>query len=142
MVGIKRTPLDAVFSDLVRERADWTCEACGKYFPDRKGSGLHCSHFFGRRGKSTRWHGRNCMALCYSCHMKFGSNPHDYRSLMFKHLGETAYDELVLLAKSPRKLSRDEMKDMQAHFKAQLEYIRRRRREGEEGYIDFSEYYY
>ena len=41
VVTLKRDPLDAVFSDLVRERADWTCECCGKYFPERKGSGIH-----------------------------------------------------------------------------------------------------
>ena len=141
MAGIKRTPLDAVFSDLVRERADWTCEVCGKEFPDRKGAGLHCSHFFGRRGLSTRHSGMNCTAMCYGCHQRLGSNPHEFRSFMFKHLGEPNYDELVLRANTPYKRSKFEKKEMEAHFKAQLAYIRRRRREnGETGVIPFVEW--
>ena len=140
MSGIKRTPLDAVFSDLVRERADWTCQYCGKHFPDRKGAGLHCSHFFGRRGASTRHCGDNCYALCYFCHQKLGSNPHDHRSFVYQQLGEVRYDLLVLRANTPVKRTKAERAEMLAHFKAQLEYMRRRRREGEVGLIEFVEW--
>ena len=139
-MAIKRTPLDAVFSDLVRERADWTCEVCGKEFPDRKGAGLHCSHFFGRRSASTRWHGRNATAMCFHCHQRLGSNPHEFRSFMFKYLGEPNYDELVRRHNTIYKYSKFEKKEMQEHFKAQLKYIRRRRRDGQQGFIDFVEW--
>ena len=140
MSGIKRTPLDAVFSDLIRERADWTCQCCGREYPDRKGSGLHCSHYFGRRGASTRHHGDNCFALCFGCHQKMGANPHDHKTFAFEQLGEPRYDELVRRAYGVRKRVKGERKDMQAHFKAQLEYIRRRRMEGETGLIEFAEW--
>ena len=142
MNGIKRTPLDAVFSDLVRERADWTCQCCGKHYPDRKGSGLHASHYFGRRGKSTRWFGDNVYAHCFGCHQKLGSSPHEFRSFVFEQLGEDRYDALVLRANKPRKYSKAEQKEMQAHFKAQLEHLRKRRREGEIGVIEFVEWDY
>jgi tRNA U54 and U55 pseudouridine synthase Pus10 len=135
--GIKRTKTDAVWSDLVRERADWSCEVCGKEFPDRKGAGLHCSHFFGRRGASTRHHGDNCYAQCFACHQRLGSNPHDFRSWVFKQLGETRYDDLVLRANKPRKYSKAEKKERLEHFEAQLRNLKKRRANGELGYIEF-----
>ena len=139
-MSLKRTPLDAVFSDLIRERADWTCEVCGKEFPDRKGAGLHCSHYFGRRGASTRHFGDNCYAHCYACHQKLGSRPHDFRSWVYEQLGVTRYDELVLRANKPRKYTKADNKDRLEHFKAQLAYMRKRRMNGETGYIEFVEW--
>ena len=140
MSGIKRTPLDAVFSDLIRERADWKCEVCGKDFPDRKGSGLHCSHYFGRRGASTRHHGDNCYSHCFGCHQKLGSNPHEFKAWVEGQLGETRYDDLVLRAHAPRKRNKAERKEMQEHFKAQLVYMRKRRMKGEVGLLQFVEW--
>ena len=140
MGGIKRTPLDKVFSDLVRERADWRCQVCGKEFPDRKGSGLHASHYWGRRGASTRHYGGNVFAHCFGCHQKLGSKPHEFRSWVCRELGPNNYDELTLRANTPRKYTKADKKEMLVHFKAQLEYIKRRRREGETGYIEFCEY--
>ncbi len=139
-MGIKRTPLDAVFSDLVRERSDWTCEVCGKHFPDRKGAGLHASHYWGRRGRSTRWYGMNVFAHCFGCHQKLGSKPHEFKSWVFKTLGEPNYDALTLRANKPMKIPKSELKDMQAHFKEQLEVIKQKRLDGHRGYIDFVEW--
>jgi len=139
-MSLKRTPLDACFSDLVRERADWTCECCGKEFPERKGSGLHASHYWGRRGRSTRWHGDNVFAHCFGCHQKLGSKPHEFKVWVEAFLGETRYDELTLRANKPRKYSKLDQKEMLAHFKAQLEYMKRRRRDGGVGYIDFVDF--
>ena len=139
-MGIKRTPLDAVFSDLVRERADWTCQVCRKEFPDRKGSGLHGSHYFGRRSVATRHHGDNVYAHCFGCHQKLGSRPHDFKLWVQSQLGETRYDALVLRANAVCKRPKGEEKKMREHFKAQLEYIRRRRRDGEVGIIEFAEW--
>jgi hypothetical protein len=141
--GIKRTALDAVFSNLVRERADYTCQVCGKEFPGGKGNspGLHASHFFGRRGQSTRFHGDNVYAHCFSCHQRLGGNPHEFSTWVKGQLGETRYDELVLRANAPLKRTKAERKEMLEHFKAQLAYIERRRREkGETGLVEFVEW--
>lgn len=140
MAGIKRVPLDIVFSNLIRERADWTCQVCGKEFPDRKGAGLHASHYWGRRGASTRWYGDNVWSHCFGCHQRLGSRPHEFRSWVFKQLGEPRYDELTLRANAPRKYSKADKKEMLVHFKAQLEYIKRRRMQGEQGIIEFVEW--
>ena len=136
-MAIRRDPLDAVFSDLVRERADWTCEKCETQFPDRKGAGLHASHYWGRRNRSVRWHGMNVWAHCFACHMNLGGNPHEFKSWVFKQLGEPNYDELTLRANSVRKYTKADRKEMRAHFKEQLADIRRRRADGEQGYINF-----
>lgn len=136
-MSIKRDPLDAVVSDLVRERADWTCEHCHKVFPERKGAGLHCSHYWGRRNRSTRWMGDNLFAHCFGCHQKLGGSPHKFKAWVFKQLGETRYDELTLRANKPRKYTKADRKEMQTHYKAQLVYIRKRRSNGDLGYIDF-----
>lgn len=140
MGGIKRTKIDAVFSDLIRERADWTCQNCGKHFPERKGAGLHCSHYFGRRGVSTRHHGDNCYALCYACHLRLGSNPHEHYAFVYGQLGEPRYDSLVLRAHAPMKRTKAEWDELYEHLKAQLAYLRRRRKEGEVGLVEFMEF--
>lgn len=139
-MALKRTPLDAVFSDLVRERADWKCEVCQKDFPERKGAGLHASHYFGRRGAATRHHGDNVFSHCFGCHKRLGENPHEFTAWVKSQLGETRYDELVLRANGVVKRTKAERKEMLEHFKAQLAYMRRRRREGEAGYIDFVDF--
>ncbi len=136
-MAIKRDPLDIVFSLLVRERADWTCEVCGKVFPERKGAGLHCSHYWGRRGRSTRWLGDNCYAQCFGCHNKLGGNPHKFKVWVERFLGETRYDELTLRANKPRKYTVADRREMKEHFNAQLAYMKKRRSKGETGYIDF-----
>ena len=139
-MGIKRDPLDADFSKLVRERADWTCECCGREYPERKGMGLHCSHYWGRRNRATRWYGDNCFAHCFACHQRLGGNPHDFAHWVRGQLGDTRYDELKLRANGVRKYTKADKEDMKKHFKAQLEYIKRRRSEGETSYIDFCEW--
>ena len=137
-MALKRDKLDAVISDLVRERADWTCECCGLEFPDRKGRGLQASHYFGRANKSVRWHGDNVFAHCTACHFRLGSSPHEFSTWARGTLGETRYDDLVLRAKAPKKYTKADKEEMVAHYRAQLKAIRRRRAEkGEIGYIDF-----
>ena len=136
-MAIKRDPLDAVVSDLVRERADWCCEVCGKQFPERKGQGLHCSHYWGRAGKSTRWFGDNLFSQCFGCHRKLGSKPHQFKAWVYTQLGDTRYDELTLRANAPRKYTKADRKEMKEHYTAQLKYMQRRRAEGAIGYLDF-----
>jgi len=69
-----------------------------------------------------------------------GESPHDHKSWVFKQLGEPRYDDLVLRANSVCKRTKAERKEMLEHFKAQLEYLKRRRREGEIGVIEFTEW--
>lgn len=146
MAGIKITRIDYWFSRCVRERANWTCERCNRVFPDGQASGkaqgLDCSHYFGRgSGNLMRHYGANCFAHCRGCHQYLSANPHEFTYWVKGRLGDVCYDELVARKGRTCKRSAQEKKEMQAHFKAQYEYLRRRRKEkGEAGYIDFVEW--
>ena len=139
-MAIKRDKLDAAFSDLVRERADWTCECCSKHFPERKGAGLHASHYWGRKNQATRFCGINTFAHCFGCHQKLGSKPHEFREWVFNELGEKLYDELTLKANSVCKRTKAEKEDMLKHFRQEKKEIEQKRMDGWVGYIDFVEW--
>ena len=79
-MAIKRNKWDAVFSDYIRYRDNWTCQRCKKQYIE-KSQGLHCSHFYGRRSWATRIEPCNAMALCFGCHQHVGSFPIDHVKL-------------------------------------------------------------
>ena len=79
-MAIKRTKWDAVFSNYIRYRDNWTCQRCGKKYPP-KSKGLHCSHFYGRRSWATRIEPSNAKTLCYACHIHVGSYPFEHVDL-------------------------------------------------------------
>ena len=142
---MKRTPLDAAFSDCVRERSNWTCERCHKIYTDGqlrgKAAGLHCSHYFGRgSGSLMRHYGENCFAHCHGCHQYLSSRPHAFALWVRGQLGDTRYDELVKRWGTTHKRPKGEEDQMTVHFRAQFKYQRRRRNEGQIGRIDFMEW--
>ena len=79
-MAIKRDKWDAVFSDLIRYRDNWTCQRCKKKYKV-KTRGLHCSHFLGRSSYATRLEPANAMALCMGCHRHVSSFPLDHIQL-------------------------------------------------------------
>ncbi len=102
MKKIKISGLDKKFSDWIRHRDNWTCQRCkrihNKYSPRSK-MGLHCSHFFGRARKSTRFDPENCDALCAACHRFWGSDDYEaYRDFKIKQLGKKGFGMLKIKA--------------------------------------------
>ena len=79
-MAIKRNKWDAVFSDYIRYRDNWTCQRCKKQYIV-KSQGLHCSHFYGRSSWATRIEPCNAMALCFGCHQHVGSFPREHIAL-------------------------------------------------------------
>ena len=71
---IKISKQDRLFSKYIRERDNWTCQACNKTFERNTGL-LDNSHFMGRRFYATRFDEDNCKALCKSCHLTIGEDP-------------------------------------------------------------------
>ncbi len=112
MRKIKITQLDSLFSKKIRQRDNWTCVRCGvSYAPPT--SALHCSHFWGRALKSTRYDPRNCDALCYGCHSKWESNKQgEYRDFKLIQLGAYQYAELEKRARSIVKFGTLERKEL------------------------------
>ena len=133
---IKRDATDKALSDCVRAANNWTCERCGKYYPEGPGRrGLHCSHYRGRSGKSTRWTPDNLDCLCYGCHMYFGGQRFEYDAWKRKKLGDHWYDKLVLMANKPKKIPRREQLEIRRHYQAELKRLEKLRADGEVGYL-------
>ena len=147
---IKREDPDAWFSLCIRERADWTCQACGKRYEPwytEKGlpanPGLHCSHYIGRGNYATRCEPLNADAHCYGCHLKFESNPHVFMTWKSEQLGAAIYD--VLIEKSNNimlgKQGRKEKQQIAEHYKSEFFRMRELRNKGAIGRINFQGYF-
>jgi len=135
---VKRDKHDKVMSDLVRSRADWHCERCRKYFHEGHRGGLECSHYYGRSKNSTRQYPDNLTSFCTGCHMHLGKRDRGaYEDFIRKELGPDRFDALVRRANTVYKITKVEKEDRYQHYKAQLKYMQRRRKEGETGWIDF-----
>jgi len=138
MSCIKRDKRDDVFSKLVRERAGWCCEHCGKYYPEGNRQGLHCSHLFSRRHRATRWHPANAFAHCYNCHQYLGGNPVVFAGWAEKQLGAGMIDLLREKAHSVIKLKKPDLEELYKHLKAELKAMESKRASGERGRIEFA----
>lgn len=108
---------DTIFSKIIRLRARFNCEACGKHFP--KGHGLQCSHFFGRRHQSTRFDPDNAAAHCFTCHMRFGENPIKFYAWIKSYLGDVRYEALLLRHRQIVKRTKVELEELYEHLKAE-----------------------
>jgi hypothetical protein len=115
---IKIDKRDTIFSKIIRLRARFNCEKCGRYFP--KGHGLQCSHLVSRRHKATRWDFDAAVAHCFTCHQYLGGNPVVFASWIRKHLGDARYD--MLLEKHQRivKRTKVELEELYQHLREQL----------------------
>ena len=142
MAGISRTPADAAFSFCIRERNDWHCEYCYRYFPDDSGRrSLHCSHFYGRRHRGLRFHASNAFAHCYTCHKRLGENPADFTFWVEQKLGEGMVEMLRERRNSIYKMGKGELKEIAAHYRNELKTMHEKRANGEVGYLDFLSWY-
>lgn len=139
-MALKRDALDALFSDAVREAADWLCQRCGRPFPERKGQDAHCSHFYSRKFNSTRWHPLNALCLCASCHAIVTDDPAEHYSLYLRVLGEGA---LTLLRERKEKIVRYRELDkaqMRTHYRGEINRLKQLRREGVIGFVELVAY--
>jgi hypothetical protein len=137
---MKRDKLDAVFSDLVRERANWTCERCGKYFPEGSRMGIHCSHIYSRRHAATRTHPLNAVAHCYACHSWYGGNPVLGGRWAESYLGTGIIQILEDLLRKPAKITKAEKEEKYQHYKKELQRLKKLRAQGKVGRIEFEGY--
>lgn len=118
---IKISKVDKIFSDMIRERDNWTCQFCGKYY-EPPTQALHCSHFWGRSNKATRFDALNCDALCYGCHVRNEGNKQGYyRDFKLKQLGTRGYNSLEKRARSIVKFGEYEKEKAYVGLQAQRE---------------------
>ncbi len=128
---------DIAFSQLVRMRANWTCERCGKHYGEGRRQGLDCSHFFGRSRRSVRFHPLNAASHCRGCHSYLGANPIEFREWIKKYLGEPKYTVLVHLANARMRFSKAILEDVYQHLKSELMRMTKLRKDGFAGRIGF-----
>ena len=105
---IRLDPLDRLFSRYIRLRDGGICQRCGKYVGVTQG--LHCAHFHGRANRNTRWDDRNCVALCYGCHLYFHAYPLEFTEFFKARLGEQAFEMLRARAQETGKIDRAAIK--------------------------------
>lgn len=100
---------DNRFSIFIRDR-DGRCRRCGT------SEGLTCSHYHLRKHSATRFDPKNCIALCWTCHMLWEGPKNGYTEFMLDWLGEAEFIQLALRAGSikPRKEAVAEWKALYA----------------------------
>lgn len=142
--GIKRTKYDILFSELVRERADWKCEYgqnthCNNGHRDFRDDGqtLHCSHLFGRRSQGIRTHPNNAFAHCLSCHQFLEENPVIFAEWAREQLGDDLYDRMRYLANKVTKLTKFDKEIIHKHYLSEKKRIKKLRDDGTMGRIEF-----
>lgn len=86
---------DHWFALCIKERANWTCEYCGKVYPRGSNKSLNCCHYQGRGAWATRYEPQNCFCFCYSHHAYLDSRKGTFERFFKEKRGVDVYD-LVL----------------------------------------------
>lgn len=120
---MKRSTEDAIFSELVRTRAKWTCERCGSWHGDDKVR-LHCSHHITRSRNATRWDSRNASAHCASCHHALGADPVMHGQWITAHIGEDTYEQIKAASNRTCQIKKHDRADIRKTLKWQLEELK------------------
>ena len=107
---IHRDKLDDLFSEVVRRRAVLEsngCQYCGKQ--TKSYLDLDCSHFIGRRKRSTRWCSDNAVGICRGCHFFLGEHPYEHTEFFKKRLGTERLEKLIIKSNTQFKPDRDKI---------------------------------
>ena len=134
-MNIRRDKRDALFSGLVRERACWVCERCGKKPEIRS---LHCSHLFSRRHRATRWHPKGSVAHCFSCHQYLGEHPIEFSEWIKEYLGHSEMKRLRRLSQVVAKFSKKDLAEIEADLKVEIQLMKQARFKGVGGRLEFA----
>ena len=143
---MKRTKYDAIVSDLVRERAHWTCENCEYIDVDGQAVGksffMQASHFRGRGAGFVERHSTtNVRCLCAPCHKHFGERPDEHTSFLKRLLGDSGYDLLLAKFYVPIKITNSLKSELLRHYKSELLRLRTMRHDGKMGYIEVADFF-
>ena len=138
---IKNNKIDAVFSKLVRERAEYKCEAAGWNGVVCKGN-MECSHHIGRAKRGTRWLPDNSACHCSAHHWHFTNNPLEHAEWVRFHLGADNYAALRLHANQTHKLTNSDKERIYENLKGSLRAMEEERKENNrKGRIEFDSPY-
>ena len=124
MSGIKREACDKWFSDVVRRKANSTCEHCG--IEGR----MECAHIYGRANKAVRWSMDNAVSLCHYCHRTFTGNPVDFHLWLLDYLGQGHMDILDEKRNMILKTNKILRKEISDHYRGEF-----RKMEADQTYV-------
>jgi len=127
---VRRKKIDVIFSNLVRERANYFCEACCENKRNSPQT-LDCAHIFSRRNVSLRWHPQGAVALCRSCHIFYTEHCFDWRDWCIEHFGQDLVAELRLVSNQPVKWTKAVREDIYQHYKLEFAKMNEKRLETE-----------
>jgi len=138
---MKRDKFDAVVSDIVRNRADWTCECCGIVSEDgrakKKDRAVHGSHFTSRgAGNIARYDTDAIACHCGKCHAYLGERPYEHSAWFVKTYGEGLLEIIKEKHSRTHKMTKGDKADMYSHYKSELARVLKLRKEGVTGYIE------
>ena len=106
--GVKRWQADIWFSQCVRLAADNKCERC-------RGEASDCCHIYGRSKIVTRWSKDNAIALCRTCHNRFGTEPCEWTDFIdLRWPGRR--DRLILKLRGYLKNTEDNRQLISTHY--------------------------
>ncbi len=136
---VKRKKLDIVFSQLVRERANFICQnccICKRY----EQSTLDCAHIMSRRSLALRYHPKNAVSLCRSCHMFFTEHPFDWADWCRDHFGDDLVAELRLVSNKPVKWTKVQREEIYKFYKEKLVEMQVQRTMGLQEMVEFEQH--
>jgi len=136
---IKKRKHDAVFSKLVRERANYCCEACGVNKRHETAT-LDCAHVMSRRSVWLRWHPKNAVSLCRGCHMFYTEHPFDWSDWCRENLGADLVAELRLVSNQRVKWLPKVREDIYKHMKVELKCMNERRTKYDSKRLEFAQH--
>ncbi len=142
MTGIKRDALDTLFSDCVRERAAWSCEAMDVALANGCSQQLDCAHIHSRRHQYLRHDPMNAVSLCNAHHRYFTDHPTVFTAWLqsYVHVGEWAVEVLIEKLQHRHKWRKGMKADARAHYRGELKRMKSLRADGVLGRIEFVGY--
>lgn len=119
---MKLDPLDKLFADYMKLKAEGKCEYCGQY-PKSKW-GYHNHHgVAGRRYLNTRWMEDNCIAACLGCHNFLEDFPGINAEFFKKRIGAKRYEEIEIIARTYHKMTKERREGIKLSLKEKIKLL-------------------
>lgn len=128
---------DDLFSKLVRERSDYSCDYCNRNFRHEPGQ-LHCSHLFGRARQAVRIYPLNSFSHCFECHPYFEQRPDFFKKWAVHQMGQSCFLVVERLSNVENLLNHEDLALIHQHFMEELIRLQDMRAEGAVGRLEFT----
>lgn len=137
MKAPKKATVTAVWSKVIRERDDYTCQVCGLNL--RHVGGADASHHIakGMGAKlAVAWDLDNGSTKCRECHRWMDTHPLDHAEWIRNWLGEERYQALKVRANEPPAMTPMLKNEIHDYLKRTLKALEARRANGEIGRLE------